>query len=136
MRTNKFKSILIGGAVIFLLSVSSCSKIDEFGNMNQNPNSPTQPVTSGLLTNVLAGMASYEWDGGGVVTVEGLYCQYFSETQYTDASASYSKPTFNWDGYYAGPLEDLQTIINFNSDPNTAAIAAANGSNNNQIAVA
>lgn len=118
-----------------IMSLSSCSKVDDFGATNQNPGSTTAPVTSALLTNVLSGLAGYTWDAGGITTVAGLYAQYFSETQYTDISI-FNKSTPNWDGFYAGPLFDLQTIINYNTDPKTATIAAANGSNANQIAIA
>ena len=131
----KLKIFFTAGILVVLTGISSCSKIGDFGNLNQNPGQTTQPITSALLTNSLAGIANYTWDQGGLTTVAGLYSQYFSETQYTDIS-TYSKQTRDWDGYYAGSLYDLQIIINYNSDPNTAAIAAANGSNNNQIAVA
>lgn len=127
--------IFIAVAVASFMAISSCSKIDDFGNLNQNPGQTVTPVTSGLLTNTLAGLAGYTWDAGGLTTLSGLYAQYFSETQYTDAS-TYSKQRINWDNYYAGALYDLQVIINYNTDAETAALAAANGSNANQIAVA
>lgn len=137
MLRSKIKLFLAASLAASLVTVSSCSKIDDFGNMNTNPTVPLTPLTPALLTNVLSNVgSSYAWDQGGVSTVAGLYCQYFSETQYTDASAQYSKPTFNWDGYYAGPLKDLQTIIDYNSDEATASIAFAYGSNANQIATA
>ncbi|QEC66971.1 SusD/RagB family nutrient-binding outer membrane lipoprotein [Panacibacter ginsenosidivorans] len=137
MLRPKIKVFLAASLAASLMTMSSCSKIDDFGNMNTNPTVPLTPLTSALLTQTLSNVgSSYAWDQGGISTVSGLYCQYFSETQYTDASAQYSKPTFNWDGYYAGNLKDLQTIIDYNSDPNTAAIALANGSNANQIAIA
>lgn len=129
------KIIFVAGFMWVMISISSCSKVDDFGATNQNPGSTTAPVTSALLTNVLAGAAGYTWDAGGITTVAGLYAQYYSETQYTDISI-FNKSTPNWDGFYAGPLFDLQTIINYNTDPKTAVIAAANGSNANQIAVA
>ena len=103
--------------------------------MNQNPNQTTAPITSALLTNALSAIGNRTWDAGGGTTVAGLYGQYYAETQYTDASR-YAKTTFNWDGFYAGVLYDLQNIINYNLDPATAPIAAANGSNKNQVAVA
>jgi hypothetical protein len=137
MLRSKIKLFLVASLAASLVTVSSCSKIDDFGNMNTNPTVPLTPLTSALLTQVLSNVGSnYAWDQGGVSTVAGLYCQYFSETQYTDASAQYSKPTFNWDGYYANNLKDLQTIINYNTDEATAAIALTNGSNANQIATA
>ena len=131
----KLKIFFTAGVLVVLTGISSCSKIGDFGKMNQNPGQTTQPITSGLLTNALSGIANYTWDQGGITTIAGLYSQYFAETQYTDIS-TYSKQTIDWDGYYAGRLYDLQVIINYNSDPATAGIAAANGSNNIQIAVA
>ncbi|PWU04258.1 MAG: SusD/RagB family nutrient-binding outer membrane lipoprotein, partial [Bacteroidetes bacterium] len=119
---------------ISLVAGAGCEKVD-FGDLNTNPNLTTSPITSALLTNALAGFGNNSWDQGGVRTVSGLYAQYFTETQYTEASR-YAKQTFNWDGFYSGVMYDLQNIINYNTDPATAAKAAENGSNNNQIAVA
>lgn len=120
---------------VFATLLTGCSKgIDDFGNININPNSTTVPITSALLTNVLAGAGGNIW-GGGINTTAGLYCQYMSETQYTDISR-YATPTLNWDGIYSGDLYDLQNIINVNTDPATKASAAQFGSNNNQIAIA
>lgn len=133
----KLKNILSAALITSsLVLYQSCNKIEDFGNMNQNPNATTAPVTAALLTNSLAGIGNnLAWDQGGLSTVAGLYAQYFSETQYTEASR-YAKPTFNFDGYYTGVLYDLQNIINYNSDPATAGKALGNGSNNNQIAIA
>ncbi|HKK44608.1 MAG TPA: SusD/RagB family nutrient-binding outer membrane lipoprotein, partial [Balneolaceae bacterium] len=66
-----------------------------------------------------------------------LYTQYFAETYYTDASR-YSSQHYDFGGWYSGPLEDLQTIIDLNSNPDTqgASYVLAGGSNANQLAVA
>lgn len=120
---------------VFATLLTGCSKgINDFGNINNNPNATTVPITSALLTNVLANAGGNVW-GSGINTTAGLYCQYMSETQYTDISR-YATPTLNWDGIYAGDLYDLQNIINVNTDPATKAAAAQFGSNNNQIAIA
>lgn len=131
------KRILYGSAVAgVLLTAQSCEKVENFGDINTNPGQTTQPVPAALLTNTLANIGNnLVWDQGGLNTLAGLYAQYFSETQYTDASR-YSKPNVNWDGYYSGPLYDLQNIINYNTDPNTASQAALYGDNDNQIAIA
>lgn len=126
-------------AAIFFIA-ASCSKIDDFGNINQNPGATTTPVPSALLTNTLSTLGNDTWDATytssiGLTTVCGFYCQYFSETAYTESS-TYGRPNVNWDNYYAGKLYDLQTIINYNSSAATAAAATAYGSNKNQIAVA
>ncbi len=120
---------------VFATLLTGCSKgIGDFGNINTNPNATTVPITSALLTNVLANAGGNVW-GNGINTTAGLYCQYMSETQYTDISR-YATPTLNWDGIYAGDLYDLQNIINVNTDAATKTAAAQFGSNNNQIAIA
>ncbi len=120
---------------VFATLLTGCSKgIDDFGTINNNPNATTVPITSALLTNVLSGAGGNVW-GGAINTTAGLYCQYMSETQYTDISR-YASPVINWDGTYSGDLYDLQNIINVNTDPATKAAAAQFGSNNNQIAIA
>jgi hypothetical protein len=133
----KIRNIVLGLAVATtLVATQSCSKIDEFGDMNLDPNRATEPVPSALLTNVLSNLGNnLGWDQGGLNTVAGLYAQYFSETQYTESSR-YARTTFNIDGYYTGPLQDLQTIISYNSDAATAVKAAQYGTNQNQIAIA
>lgn len=130
------KKLIIGLGLGCAIVFQSCDKIKDFKNINTNPNQTTTPIPSALLTNVEAGMgANIVYDAGGLNTISGLYTQYFSETQYTEASR-YAKNTINYDGYYAGPIEDLQTIINYNTNPATAATAATYGSNKNQIAIA
>ena len=123
---NKLVALALSSLVLF-----GCSKsIDDFGDMNVNPNSTPIPVTSALLTNVLSGIG-----GTASAITPGYYCQYFSQTQYTDESR-YTPPQADFDSYYSGQLYDLQNIINVNSDPKYKDLAAINGSNANQIAIA
>jgi hypothetical protein len=131
----KYIKVIYGTMIVVtLLVLQSCTKFDDFGRTNQNPNATTEPITSALLTNAISGLGNTVW-GNGITVAGGLYAQYFSETQYTEASR-YSKPVFNMDGFYAGAMYDLQNIINYNSNSETAGKAAENGSNANQIAIA
>ncbi len=131
-----YKKIIWGAGIVSLFTVASCDKIEDFKDLNNDQNQTTTPIPSALLTNVESNMgANLGFDAGGINTGSGLYAQYYSETQYTEVSR-YNKPNYNYDAYYAGPIEDLQNIINYNSDPATAGTAAAFGSNNNQIAIA
>lgn len=123
---NKLVALALSSVVLF-----GCSKsIDDFGDMNVNPNSTPIPVTSALLTNVLSGIG-----GTAAGITPGYYCQYFAQTQYTDESR-YTPPQADFDGYYSGVLYDLQNIINVNSDAKYKDLAALGGSNANQIAIA
>ena len=136
MKTKINKYLIMVGLGSALLTTTGCFKhLGDYGTTNNNPNATTSPITSALLTNALSGLNNGVWDQGGFRTVNGLYAQYFAETQYTDASR-YSKQTFNFDGFYSGVIYDLQNIINYNSDPATAGTGAKFGSNKNQIAIA
>jgi len=116
--------------IAFLLS--SCGKLEDFGNTNVNPNGSQIPVTSALLTNAesqLGGLASS--------TKAGLFCQYFSQTFYTNQSNyRFSEVQQDFEATYSGLLYDLQNIINQNTDPATAAAASLYGSNKSQVSVA
>lgn len=131
MKFRKYKIGMLAAVLgLSIIAGPGCKKIDEFGDTNVNPGQTSEPITAALLTNVLAGIG-----GTTANTRGGLYAQLFSETQYTETSL-YAEPKIDFDGTYTGPLMDLQKMINFNSDPATAAKAAANGSNANQIAIA
>jgi hypothetical protein len=85
-------------AVLFLAAtlIAGCAKIDQFGDTNQNPNGITQPISSALLTNVQSAIG-----GLAANTRKVTYCQYVSESQYTDVSL-YSLPQIEMGPSYAG----------------------------------
>lgn len=105
----------------------------DFGDIDKNPNGAETPLTSALLTQGLSTFGNFAAGGGSFSA--GLYAQYFSETQYTDNSI-YAPQDLNWATELQGRMMDYQNIININTNPATAANAALNGSNNNQIAIA
>src|SRR5690606_7961398 len=64
-----------------------------------------------------------------------LYAQYLSNKQYTSAD-NYQVINFSTDGFYSGPLMDLQKIIDMNTDEETSVSVSIDGPNANQIAIA
>ena len=121
---NKLKTIILA----VFISFTACDTVD-FGDTNIDPNNPSNPVPSLLLTNVQRGMSGYI-----ASTTSNLYVQYLSNGQY-DEESRYQ--TLNWDtnGAYA-LLEDIKSIISVNTNPETQESARAYGSNGNQIAAA
>lgn len=111
---NIYKIILSG---ILLSGFYSCNALSDFGDTNVNPGAVTTPVYSALLTNVEAALGSYAFD-----LRSGYYAQYFSETQYTEASR-YTDPQLSFANYYALHLNDLQNIIDNSGNNNLSAIA-------------
>lgn len=145
MKHNFFKSLLPLAAG-FLLVSTGCKKLQDFGDTNINPLGSTSPITAALLTNAQVGIGGIVTGTGTGGTRAGIYVQYFAETQYTETSL-YQEPKLEFGATYAGfilvggvhvggELEDLQQIINRNSNPATAGSVAGSGSNANQIAVA
>lgn len=110
-----------------IIGLSGCSKLEDFGDTNVNPNTTSTPVTAALLTNTLSNL---------VKTASGVYfCQYFSQTNYVFASL-YAYAIGSPMGNYSEALYDLQNIIKINNDEATMADAEPYGTNENQIAIA
>lgn len=127
-RKNKLsimKKSLFIGLLTFL--IIGCS---DFGDINVDPNNPSTVKTDLLLTNSLTSISAVVG-----ATTGTLYVQYISETQYTESSR-YQTSSFDFNGWYSGVLQDLQTIIDLNSNPETAPDVLSGGSNGNQLAVA
>ncbi len=117
MRKISMQRLVVLPLALGLLFTSCKRYSSDFGNTNVNPGVTGSPILSALLTNVEAGLSGY-----GSNTRAALYCQYFSETQYTDVSL-YSLPQINFEGEYSGSLYDLQNIINTNTSNNMTQVA-------------
>ncbi|MBN7812373.1 SusD/RagB family nutrient-binding outer membrane lipoprotein [Algoriphagus sp. H41] len=118
---------LVMGVLVGSMLLTSCS---EFGDMNTDPNRPSNPLTSGLLTGAQRSVSSVVGDATSV-----LYAQHLSEKQYTESSR-YQTVYFDFNGFYSGPLMNLQRIIELNTNEATKGDVLSSGSNENQIAVA
>ena len=115
--------------LVLLLAFAACETVD-FGDINQNPNEPSEPVLGSIFANALGQVS-----GLVSATTPNLYVQYLSNGQYPEES---QYQTLNWSfaGMYA-TLTNLQKVIDLNTDEETRdAAAAGNASNANQIAAA
>ena len=118
---------IIGLLTISSLLFVSCETVD-FGDENLNPNRVSKANTGALITNAMRSIP------GLVSNVNPLLLvQQVSEITYNDSSC-YETIQWNFDGYYTGPLMDLQTVINLNTtDP---ASYTSSGSAGMQMGVA
>lgn len=129
---KKFKVVFLLSIMFF--SLGSCETVD-FGDMNENTNGPSEFDTAALLT---AAQRRYSVIGFRTwLANPHLYVQYQSQPVYQDPSRYAETPT-DWSAYYVQTLQNLQTIIEIANDPdrNTTPAFLANGSAENQIAVA
>ncbi|GAB3717572.1 hypothetical protein GCM10027592_59760 [Spirosoma flavus] len=126
-----YQSILLGG---LLLTTAACSKFEE---LNVNPNSALFPNTASLMTGAqrTVGTINSQVGPGGFNIAPALYVQQFSDVTYIEDSR-YKTINFSFNGLYAGPLVNLQAVIDQNTNEATRGGAAQYGSNGNQIAIA
>ncbi len=124
MKNIKNKLLALAAGALLL---SSCG---DFGDMNVDPNRPSAPLTSSLLTGAQRNVNTIIGDATST-----LYTQHLSEKQYTEASR-YQTIYFNFNDFYSGPLMNLQRIIELNTNEETRGTVLAAGSNENQLAVA
>lgn len=120
----------IKNLAVFILAIaitSSCETVD-FGDINDNPNGPTAPITSQLLTSAQSSIATLITDVNGI-----CYVQHITEGQYPGPSR-YQNNQFSYDSWYVGPIQNLNKIIEVNQDTEQAESVGAYGDNNNQIA--
>jgi hypothetical protein len=120
---------------IFIYIVASLvfAGCDKFGDTNISPVKLTTASTRALLTNSQQAMSGLALGNTAASRLGSLYVQHLSEGPYPGPSL-YNDRNLSFSGWYTGPLYDLQTIINYNEEDNSAA--AGNGSKDNQIAVA
>lgn len=126
------------------LTIATGCKPGNFGDLNVSPNSPSTPQTSLLLTSAeryigrTTAVTSVATAPGIINEYAAkLYIQQLSENLYTSESR-YNTKVYSYNGIYAIPLEDLQTIITLNTGDATknAPYVVNGGSNANQIAAA
>lgn len=136
MKNISIKKLAAAALITSVIMGTGCAKMDQFGNINQNPNGITNPIPSALLTNALSqigSIASGTVSGIGYNPRAANYAQYIAENQYTDVSLM-ALPQSEMSTAYSGPLQDLQTIIDYNGS--SPAAASEYGTNANQIAIA
>lgn len=134
MKNKLFKAVLsITFGCVLIMGNTGCKKLSDFGDINTRKDASAVPVTSYLLTNVESQLGTFMTAG----ITPSLFTQMFVETQYTDVSL-YQIPQVNFGGIYSGPLQDLQTIIDLNTDPATrgSVSVTTSGSSGNQLAIA
>lgn len=129
-----FKIKITGFLLVLIFFTVGCKKIGEFGSTNTSPNSAVVPLPSALLTDAIYEMSS-NLLGRSFHTNPTLYVQWLMQTQYPD-EAQYAMSQIDWARFYVNPLEDLQKIIQYNTDEKTMEYASNSGSNANQLAVA
>ena len=131
-----FKSLAIA-ALALTTSMTSCD-MDDFGNINVNPNKPSEAYTSMLFTYTARASRLFIMVSSGYDPWNQFWTGYLAESknnQYGGLVTTVNYSTRDWYRYY---IKNLNTIIENNQDEATKSTSAVMkfGSNENQIAVA
>lgn len=115
---KKLNHILFGSLLAVLCS---CTKFGAINERNDRPNTVTNKQLMQYAMRQLANTVETPYGE--------LYVQHLSEKEYSDAQR-YNTINFNFSGWYADPMMNLQQVIN------ASTFNPTEGSQNNQIAVA
>lgn len=122
---------------LLLIAFSGCEK--DFDKINTNPNATTEAATSALLTQAMRDLAFNNFDVWYAGRQASLTSQQFSQRNYTSEDR-YAFRSGTTDGFFRNNyiyINNLQTIIKLNTDPETKdEYASLYGDNNMQIAIA
>lgn len=101
---------------------------DGLTEANQNPNAPTDVAAQYLLPQSIRAAVEQTFGAGQMLSHTSIWPQHVVELQYPDeeqGNVRQDRMQGYWDGYYAGSLKDIETVIEKGVDtsrPNVQAI--------------
>lgn len=115
-----------GAAGLVALTAIGCD--EGLADLNENPNDPVDVSAEYLFPNAVEASVSRVIGTSVNLDLTGLWVQHYVEHEYTIEDryeVSDSRVDGQWSGFYAGPLQDLQEVIEQgreNDRPNTVVM--------------
>ncbi len=103
------KRVLVAG---FVLALGACD--DGLTDINENPNAPTDVGAQFLMPQAIRSAVEATFGGGQMLSHTAIWPGHGVELQYPDEEEGIvraSRMQGYWNGYYAGPLADVQVVI-------------------------
>lgn len=113
-------------AALVALTTTACD--EGLADLNVNPNDPVDVSAAYLFPNAVEASVSRVTGAGLNMDMTGLWVQHYVEHEYTIEDVfviGNSTVDAHWSGFYAGPLQDLQEVIDLGREterPNTVAM--------------
>ena len=123
MMRNKLARVAVLVGLVW--AVSACDSLTE---INEDPNAPTDVGPQFLLPQAIQNAVQPAFGAGQYLSHTGIWPQHIVQLQYPDEEQGILRPSRMegyWTGYYAGPLRDIQTVIDKGveaGDANTEAV--------------
>lgn len=103
------KRVFVAGLV---LAIGACG--ESLTDVNENPNAPTDVGAQFLLPQSIRAGVQNTFGAGQMLSHTAIWPQHAVEIQYPDEEEGIVRPERMqgyWDGYYSGPLADVQIVI-------------------------
>lgn len=119
---------LIHGALVLGLVFAAAGCEDGLTEANENPNAPTDVGAQFLLPQAMRASVEAAFGGGQMLSHTAIWPQHAVQIQYPDEEVGQVRPDRMqgyWNAAYAGPLKDVQTVIDKgreNQRPNVEAV--------------
>jgi hypothetical protein len=97
-------------------------------DINRNPNSPDKASADQLFPNAVEASVSRTFGSGLHMRMAAIWAQHYAQHRYTEEDVyvlSDSRISTQWTGFYAGPQQDFQEVIQKGTEdgkPNVAAM--------------
>jgi len=112
--------VLVAGLV---LAIGACD--DGLTEVNENPNAPTDVGAQFLLPQAIQAAVNNTFGAGQMLSHTAIWPQHAVELQYPDEEEGIvraSRMQGYWDGYYSGPLADIQVVIDKGAESGSGTI--------------
>lgn len=132
MKTNIYRYFITA------LTVACLYSCQDFEDINTDPNNPDETPANMLFSGTQKKIIDYVYDHWFSGRQCLLYAQYWGQRNYTEEDRYQIRESINndyFDMFYT-LIENLDKVIELNTDPETAAVSALYGNNGNQIAAA
>ena len=133
----KYIKSLIAASIAVATTFTSCD-MGDFGDLNVNPNKPSEPYTSMLFTYSAREVRNFTMNAYDYDPWTQLRTGYLSESKNNQYGPMNTTTSFGTNNYYRYTIKNLNTIIEMNENEETKSEVSvvSFGDNNNQIAVA
>lgn len=115
-KATKMKRIQVARAALVVGLIWAVSACDSLTDINTNPNQPTDVGAGLLLPNAIRnGIEGGAYSNWQAMSHTGPWAYHVVEIQYPDEERGNVRPANMdgfWDGFFTGPLIDIQTVIN------------------------
>lgn len=122
---NRYHYMRTAALALLVMAVAGCD--EGLTEVNRNPNSPDRATAEQLFPNAVEAAVSRTFGSSLHMDMTALWAQHYAEFLYTQEdvyNVSDGTISGHWSGFYVGPLQDLQEVIERGADEGRGNVEA------------